>query len=233
MPVTMRRLLQSWMATVARYNSYQPVGSRVAKEFTSTGGTGREASLLSETHADARAAVLGLYRRAIQHIPQMRRDFNVVEEPQFLADLIRELFRRHDHVSDLKLIDMLIFKGNQELGEIVAQWKGRHHIMSYVEKFHQKKLREAALDLAASQANHHADVDSGFAMPSTIRTAKLLQWRSRGLIPENVETWDQYMLWKGGEREKFVQFVIQNKLFAPEDLEANEAFAREIGYMAA
>eukprot|EP00180_Rhodochaete_pulchella_P003641 Plantae.Rhodophyta-Rhodochaete_pulchella.ctg6408.p1 GENE.Plantae.Rhodophyta-Rhodochaete_pulchella.ctg6408~~Plantae.Rhodophyta-Rhodochaete_pulchella.ctg6408.p1 ORF type:complete len:228 (-),score=45.63 Plantae.Rhodophyta-Rhodochaete_pulchella.ctg6408:91-774(-) len=203
-------------------------GARVAMEVTSTGGTGKEASRLSSSSAEAHARALGLYKRCLRHIPQMRKDFNILEEPGVVKMVIRDLFHKNMSVRDVKIVDMLVWKGAQELEEIVAQWKGRHHVAMYLEAFHEKEGREKAVAMARELKNK-----AGLLEIDEMRRAKLEEWKHRNLVPEHLDSWEQYLAWKDIEDEKFAHFAIQHGIFTAEELKANEAHAKEIGYTTA
>jgi len=203
-------------------------GARVALQVTETGGTGKEASRLSGSASEAHARVLGLYKRCLRHVPQMRKDFNIVEGPDVVKLVTRRLFEKNAGVRDVKIIDMLVWKGTQELEEIQAQWKGRHHLMGYMEEYHEREGREKAIDMARrlmGKTGHFAVDD--------LRQAKLAEWRERKLVPSHLDTWEQYLAWKQIEDEKFAQFAVQNGIFTADELEANKNYAEQIGYSTA
>ena len=52
------------------------------------------------------------------------------DETQCRAKL-REEFNKNRHVKDVRVIDMLVVKGQMELVETVKRWKQKGHIMNY------------------------------------------------------------------------------------------------------
>lgn len=193
-------------------------GSRVdTTAYTPTGGSGEDSTALSSSLADASAKAVVAYRTALRDIPEMRKNFNIVEENKFVAACIRDLFERHADVSDPKIVDMLVFKALQELREIREQWKSRHHVYAYIHAFHEKHLREEAAKKVAEHAHPPA------AAQDAQRDEILRAWRARHLVPQEVQNWAQYLRWKEEESAKFNSFAVDNKLFTHEQLERNAA----------
>lgn len=46
-----------------------------------------------------------------------------------LRSAVASQIRKNSHVNDPKVIDMMVFKGYEELGNVVEQAKQRHHIL--------------------------------------------------------------------------------------------------------
>ncbi|KAK1870052.1 hypothetical protein I4F81_012515 [Pyropia yezoensis] len=145
-------------------------GSAAKAAYTQTGGSGREATPLSGSFAEARSRVLNLYRTSIRDIPEMRKNYNLNETPALIRDCIRAQFEMHAGVRDAKVLDMLVFKGRQNIDEIRAQWKGRHQVTAFLRwqaeqdgKFEAWAVGEKGLfseaELAANKA--HAEKTSG------------------------------------------------------------------------
>jgi len=44
---------------------------------------------------------------------------------------LREEFEKNRHVTDIRVIDMLVIKGQMELKETVEIWKQKCHVMTY------------------------------------------------------------------------------------------------------
>lgn len=53
---------------------------------------------------------------------------------QEVASAVRQMFRRHTGVTDLGAIDMLVFRGKQELEEVLEVYKTRSHITNMLQQ---------------------------------------------------------------------------------------------------
>ncbi|CAN8069109.1 unnamed protein product [Agarophyton chilense] len=176
--------------------------------YTDTGGSGDDATALSASLHEASRKALSLYRLALRDMPEMRNNFNIVEDTAFLRSTVRDLFERHSSVTDPKIVDMLVFKGLQELREIREQWKGRHHIYGYIHRYADKLLREKAAR-SAQQTGAQG------------KEEMLALWRQRGLVPDELVTWPMFVEWKRDEDAKFEAFAVDHKLFTTEQLHRN------------
>ncbi|KAL1914933.1 uncharacterized protein VTP21DRAFT_7849 [Calcarisporiella thermophila] len=85
----------------------------------------------SNSLAHARRRVMHLYRdwqRAATIIPSLY----LLDMPSSsVRNKIREEFEKNRHVSDIKVIDVLIAKGRMEYQETMNLWKEKSHIMRY------------------------------------------------------------------------------------------------------
>jgi len=86
--------------------------------------------LISSDQGEARLRVLSLYKAWRRHIPIMCKDFDIPRtEAQCQAALRRE-FLKNARVRDVRVVDMLVVKGQQDLQEVVNHWKQVTHIMA-------------------------------------------------------------------------------------------------------
>lgn len=196
-------------------------GARVDVSYTATGGSGADSTALSPSLEAASAKAVRTYRAALRDVPAMRANFNIVEEPAFIRAVIRDLFERRRGVIDSKIVDMLVFKANQELREISEQWKSRYHVYAYVQEYTEKMLREEAGKLAKAEAAAGNGGDEGR------RLGLVRAWKTRGLVPAEIESWEQYVHWKAGEDAKFATFAVDKGIFTKAQLDRNASPAAQ------
>ncbi|KAL1451780.1 hypothetical protein WDU94_006126 [Cyamophila willieti] len=87
--------------------------------------------LLSTTKGDARVRVLGLYKAWIRQATLIPHDYDIPKNEEQVKERIRSEFLKHKHVTDIRVIDMLVIKGQMELREVAALFKHKGQIMSY------------------------------------------------------------------------------------------------------
>ena len=80
---------------------------------------------------EARRRVFDFFRAACRSIPTIMDIYNLqdVVAPSQLRYAISAQIRNNAHITDPKVIDLLIFKGMEELTDIVDHAKQRHHII--------------------------------------------------------------------------------------------------------
>lgn len=200
------------MATASSHAPPKPVIPGVRPEntkYTSTGGSGEDSTTLSSSLQEASRKAVAAYRAALKDIPDMRRNFTIVEDESYVQRVIRDNFERHRDVTDPKIVDMLVFKATQELREIREQWKSRYHVYSYMQRYSEKLMRE------------EFSRQTGAADPSDRREQILSGWRDKGLVPPELLTWPMFERWREEEDVKFRAFALQNKIFSEEQLDRN------------
>lgn len=202
--------------TVAGAVTRSRVSASAAKAaYTQTGGSGREATPLSGSFAEARSRVLNLYRTGLRDIPEMRKNYNLNESPAVIRDCLRAQFEMHAGVRDAKVLDMLVFKGRQNIDEIRAQWKGRHQVTALLLAHEAALLREAAASEAAVATKE-------------AREAALREWVELELVPSSVNTWPQFLRWQAEQDGKFEAWAVAEKgMFSEAELAANRAHAEK------
>ncbi|KAK4746958.1 hypothetical protein SAY87_025995 [Trapa incisa] len=80
---------------------------------------------------EARSRVINFFKTACRSIPNIMEIYNlddVVTTAQLRSAITSE-FRKNSHITNPKVIDMLLFKGMEELGNITEHAKQRHHII--------------------------------------------------------------------------------------------------------
>jgi len=95
--------------------------------------------ILSINREDARRKVLTLYKAWIRQVPITLLSYDIPKNEAECKRKIREEFKRHSHLTDLRLIDKLIIKGQMELQEVANIWKPKGGLMHYWRETWEKK----------------------------------------------------------------------------------------------
>ncbi|XP_042518930.1 NADH dehydrogenase [ubiquinone] 1 alpha subcomplex subunit 6 [Macadamia integrifolia] len=85
----------------------------------------------SATLDEAKKRVLDFFKETCRSIPTIMDIYyldDVVTKSQLRSTVSAEI-RKNSHVNDPKVIDMLLFKAMEDLGNIVQHAKQRHHII--------------------------------------------------------------------------------------------------------
>eukprot|EP00729_Bicosta_minor_P000659 gene659-1065_t len=90
-------------------------------------------SVLNSTSAEARHRVIGLYRAWYRDIPYICETFTLPVGVKDCRLKLKEFFMRNKDVSDIRVVDMLVAKGQLELEETHAIWKQKSHVMRFFE----------------------------------------------------------------------------------------------------
>ncbi|XP_057520195.1 NADH dehydrogenase [ubiquinone] 1 alpha subcomplex subunit 6-like [Amaranthus tricolor] len=85
----------------------------------------------SATVEEARKRVFEFFKLASRSLPKVMDIYNLedVTNVSQLRSSISSQIRKNSHIKDPKVIDMLLFKGMEELENIVEHSKQRHHIV--------------------------------------------------------------------------------------------------------
>merc|ERR1712108_72649 len=81
--------------------------------------------LLSLDKDEARVRVFALYRAWYRQLPVMFKDWDMDVTERMLKDRLKEEFMKHAHIKDIKVIDMKVIQGQQELQECANRWQSR------------------------------------------------------------------------------------------------------------
>ncbi|CAF2638833.1 unnamed protein product [Rotaria sp. Silwood2] len=85
--------------------------------------------VLSTDHAEAKRRVLNLYKIWLRQIPYLRVDYiknNWTEA--HLRNVIKENFMRNKDVTDLRVIDLLVVRGQMDFVETAEIWRQQHNV---------------------------------------------------------------------------------------------------------
>uniref|UniRef100_A0A1B0CJY0 NADH dehydrogenase [ubiquinone] 1 alpha subcomplex subunit 6 n=1 Tax=Lutzomyia longipalpis TaxID=7200 RepID=A0A1B0CJY0_LUTLO len=95
--------------------------------------------ILSVDKTEARRRVFNLYRAWYRQIPYIVMDYDIPKSVEQCREKLREEFLRNKNVTDIRVIDMLVIKGQMELKESVEIWKQKGHIMRYFKETQEPK----------------------------------------------------------------------------------------------
>ncbi|XP_076182877.1 NADH dehydrogenase (ubiquinone) B14 subunit [Ptiloglossa arizonensis] len=87
--------------------------------------------ILSLNPQDARRRVLMLYKSWYRQIPFIVWGYDIPKSEAECRKKLREEFRRHDKVTDIRVIDLLVVKGQMDLQEAAMMWKPKGTMMNY------------------------------------------------------------------------------------------------------
>ncbi|XP_072949237.1 NADH dehydrogenase [ubiquinone] 1 alpha subcomplex subunit 6 [Epargyreus clarus] len=105
-------------------------------------GTKTVRPVLSLNEREAKTRVLNLYKAWYRQIPYLVKDFDIPKSEDQCRAKLKELFMKNKDVSDIRVIDMLIIKGQMELQESVRMWKQKGHIMVYFKPTEEPKPKD-------------------------------------------------------------------------------------------
>ncbi|KAF5278370.1 hypothetical protein FQA39_LY05859 [Lamprigera yunnana] len=95
--------------------------------------------ILSLDRGEAKRRVINLYKAWYKEVPYIVRQFDIAKSEEQCRVLLRQEFVKHENVTDIRIIDMLIVKGQMELQECVENWKQKGHVMDLFKEHIEKK----------------------------------------------------------------------------------------------
>eukprot|EP00742_Colponemidia_sp_Colp-10_P002244 GILJ01002398.1.p1 GENE.GILJ01002398.1~~GILJ01002398.1.p1 ORF type:complete len:166 (+),score=7.45 GILJ01002398.1:66-500(+) len=89
---------------------------------------------MSGSYVEASKRSLRLFRNICRWIPVVISKYALEGQTdvQMARSFIGQLFRENAHVKDPNVIDILAFRGEQELADARLQYKTRTHVMEYI-----------------------------------------------------------------------------------------------------
>ncbi|XP_055337421.1 NADH dehydrogenase [ubiquinone] 1 alpha subcomplex subunit 6-like [Paramacrobiotus metropolitanus] len=94
-------------------------------------GAREVAPVFSLNRRQARRQVLLLYRAWYREIPYFLMEYHVPVSAEQCRKRLKEIFMANRNVTDIRVIDMLVAKGQMELRETMEVWKQAIHLMSF------------------------------------------------------------------------------------------------------
>lgn len=92
---------------------------------------GKVKPILSLNTVEARRRVLNLYRAWYREIPYICHQFALPVTEKQLRNKVREQILANKHITDIRVIDMLVVRGQMELNDTSNKFKSQMHIMAY------------------------------------------------------------------------------------------------------
>ncbi|XP_066138493.1 NADH dehydrogenase [ubiquinone] 1 alpha subcomplex subunit 6 [Euwallacea fornicatus] len=87
--------------------------------------------ILSLDKEEARKRALNLYKAWYRQLPFIVKQYDIPKTVEQCKEKLRHEFKKHGEIKDIRIIDMLVIKGQMELKETVNFWKQKNHIMTY------------------------------------------------------------------------------------------------------
>ncbi|XP_021189867.2 NADH dehydrogenase [ubiquinone] 1 alpha subcomplex subunit 6 [Helicoverpa armigera] len=98
--------------------------------------------VLSLNHGEARMRVLNLYKAWYRQIPYVIMEYDIPKTEEQCRAKLKEMFMKNKDVTDIRVIDMLVIKGQMELKETVNMWKQKGHVMAYFKPTEEPKPKD-------------------------------------------------------------------------------------------
>merc|ERR1712002_7555 len=90
--------------------------------------------VMSSNRLESQRRVRGHYKQWIRAVPDILGIYKLPYTEQEMKNRIREEFYKHSQVRDLRVVDLLIVKGQMDLQETLQHWKQICHMMEFFGK---------------------------------------------------------------------------------------------------
>lgn len=87
--------------------------------------------LMSIDATEARKRVITLYKSWYRQLPYIVMLYDIPKNLAQCREKLREEFMKNSRVKDIRVIDMLVIKGQMDLRETEQMWRQKGHIMTY------------------------------------------------------------------------------------------------------
>ncbi|EED12460.1 NADH-ubiquinone oxidoreductase B14 subunit, putative [Talaromyces stipitatus ATCC 10500] len=81
--------------------------------------------------ADAKARVRKSYREWLRASPEIQTMYSLNIPVSVIRTKIRQQFEQHRYVSQINVVDVLLYKSHAEFQETLNYWKQLSHVMKY------------------------------------------------------------------------------------------------------
>ncbi|KAJ5613089.1 NADH-ubiquinone oxidoreductase 14.8 kDa subunit [Penicillium lagena] len=85
----------------------------------------------SRSLGDAKSRVLSSYREWLRASPEIQTMYSLGMPVSAIRTKIRQEFEKHRYVSQLNVVDVLLFQSHAEFQETLNYWKQLSHVMKY------------------------------------------------------------------------------------------------------
>lgn len=103
---------------------------------------GKVKPIVSLDRSEARRRVLNLYRAWYRQAPYMIYELDLPVNEKQLRSKVREKILENKDVTDIRAIDMLVFRGQLELNDSINKFKSLMHYMAYFDEHPNKKPKD-------------------------------------------------------------------------------------------